>query len=258
MNTIISFILTVFLVLVPVSKAWSEPKDWSLIGLKFGQSVEAASNTLDNYREDLFIRKHELAFTYNDGVQMIQTDPFLGHIEAAARQPQETLKVYFSAPPREQRLIAVTRVLVPSNPPTHAQFLSSLTSKFGDPAIVYEPPRHSISAPVRIKYVWIDEHAKDCYQLKTTDLMLKGPSGALGEISRYRRLAQQGRAPESLAMCEPVFEVLLHGDPVVHVEAVMLDTGNWLSGLEESNQWLSDLREKSSKQREEAGEVPAF
>ena len=88
--------------------------------------------------------------------------------------------------------------------------------------------------------------------------MLKGPSGALGEVSRYRRLAQQGRAPESLAMCEPVFEVLLHGDPVVHVEAVMLDTGNWLSGLEESNQWLSDLREKSSKQREEAGEVPAF
>jgi len=38
----------------------------------------------------------------------------------------------------------------------------------------------------------------------------------------------------------------------------MLDTGNWLSGMEESNQWLAELQENSSKQREKAGEVPAF
>tara|TARA_B100000029_G_scaffold433550_1_gene446425 strand:- start:4 stop:693 length:690 start_codon:yes stop_codon:yes gene_type:complete len=199
LSLIVRFSLLVLLALFPFVGAQSEPKDWSLIGLKFGQDIETANDIIGNYRDDLFIRKHEIAFTYSDGVQMVKTDPFLSHLEAAARDPQETLKIYFSAPPREQRLIAVTRVLVPSNPPTREQFLAALTSRFGEPSIAYEPPRHSMSAPLRIKYVWINDHVKDCYQMKNTDRVLRGPSGALGELAIYRRLAQQGRAPSSLA-----------------------------------------------------------
>lgn len=107
---IFRFSLLAFFTLLPLGEAQSEPKDWSLIGLKFGQDIKAANDIIGNYRDDLFIRKHEIAFTYSDGVQMVRTDPFLSHIEATARNPQETLKIYFSAPPREQRLIAVTRV----------------------------------------------------------------------------------------------------------------------------------------------------
>jgi hypothetical protein len=75
-------------------------------------------------------------FSYSDKVQQFKTPTFLNSIEVrVTRRSIETpLKVWFSGPIGEVRVIAVSRheYNLP-NPPTGTQFRQSLVTKYGSP-----------------------------------------------------------------------------------------------------------------------------
>src|SRR5690606_32989483 len=110
------------------SPAHATPLDkMDIAGVRIGMTEAEAVKAIKSFDTDATAKRVVANFPYFDGVDMLQTPDFLDHLEVKTRD--SGFGVWFTSPPAEPRVMAVTRRSSLEQPPGSEQLLSSLTAK---------------------------------------------------------------------------------------------------------------------------------
>jgi|ADGO01.1.fsa_nt_gi hypothetical protein len=130
---------TALLAIVAVSASLpaAAAPEWDLLGVKLGMTEAEVRAAFQAYDPKAKVTAMNAALWYSDGLNNHKTEPFLDELQielvrVARFQP---LRVWFSGPEGEPRVIAIARQEMNTpNPPTQAQLIQALTTKYGEPA----------------------------------------------------------------------------------------------------------------------------
>jgi len=233
--------------------------DWDIVGIKLGMTEQQARTAIRAHSEQATIDEKTLKFTFNDGAKQQETPSFLATISAQIPGPAntsdtESIKLEFSAPPLEQRVIGVRRALSAyKNPPPLDRMLDSLTQKYGTPL---NDATYGIGVKNRI-LTWAEADKALCGGEK---FFLPGARQSPSELRMFYQWQQQQLAPADLSQCGAQMRANMdyrEGGASVNVLVIeMNDYGYLLPALEATASWLSDLEAEARTARLESGDVP--
>lgn len=237
---------------------------WDIVGIRLGMTEQEARAAIGAHSAQARITDRTLKFTYSDGAKQHETPAFLATIEAAARTPGTTLdgervKLEFSPPPLEQRVIGVRReVTTYHDPPARERMLASLSQKYGKPL---NYATYNIGGTEGVAD-WAETGKPVCGQRGdySKGMFLPPASQGPGELKKYYQWQQQKLAPADLSTCSARLRANLTvqagGSSVVSMVFEMTDPGYMLPALEATSKWVSGMEETAKKARLNSGAVP--
>lgn len=235
--------------------------DWDIVGLKLGMTeseVRAAFQTYDAKGKIIAIQS---AFPYSDKVNSFRTPPFLNSMELrVTRQSQQTpLKVWFSGPIGETRVIGIARqeYNLP-NPSTAAEFEQGLQAKYGKPT--GRAGSGSSSMPV-----WEESGKPSCVRVShgisfgdfpqvTTGQKNLDQAAAAMEAWHQRGPGQQLAADP--ATCGAFMYYTTNMDPLKAFTAGLYDVGAIMKTRDSRSQWVDQLEAEAIRKRQGQGQAP--
>ena len=235
--------------------------DWDLVGIKLGMTEAEVKAAFMAYDPKGKIVASNTSFTYNDKVNSHRTPPFLNSLElrVTRQSGQIPLKVWFSGPSGEVRVIAVRRqeMNIP-NPPTGAQFMQSLTGKYGPPTAA-----DSAGTPT-----WQEAGKPSCIRVSygldfnpfSNVALPNGKSDfteAAAEMERRQQGVGKGLLPADLSKCGAfLYYTGTNFNPASHFIAGLFDVGAIVATHQARNAWVEQLKNDAIRKREGSGTVP--
>lgn len=232
-----------------------------MVGIRLGMTEAEARAAIRAFDPALRITAVMGVFDYSDGVNhTLKTPEFLDRLEAVKGNQLPSLKVYFSGPVGDVRVIGVHRTeILASNPPTAAQFAQSLINQYGRPA--------GINGSNMAHIVWESAGRPSCIRARNhaNQVAISVSSGtSLMESSaveqfytkRGSEITARGLLPADLAQCGAYVDYNLIGDPVRQFVAELNDLGAMVAAERSRTAWVRQLQEAATRARQGRGQVP--
>lgn len=234
---------------------------FEIAGIRLGMTEDEARAAIEAFDPTLEVTDVIGVYNYSDGVRQHQTPEFLDRIEALDRTKMG-VKVYFSGPVGDVRVIAVTRQVDPlQNPPTVDQFRQSLVDRFGEPAGLNGP---GVNPPMNI--VWEEAGKPACTRMRDrtrNEVSLSVPPlqlmASVEEYFEKRRTTPiYYELPSDMARCGAVlnYDFGPTQDIVLAFTAELKDIGALVATERARNAWVSELEAEATRQRQSQGQVP--
>lgn len=238
----------------------ASPSNFEMAGVRIGMTEAEARAAIQAFDPALRITPVMGVFNYSDGVNpSLKTPEFLDRLEGHKGNQAVSLKVYFSGPVGEVRVVGVFRSeIVASNAPTAAQFAQSLIGKYGRPA--------GVNTMNNAHIIWESTGRPSCikardYAGKAAFSVVSGTS--LMENSAVERIYtkrgqenSRGMLPADLAQCGAYIDYNLIGDPVRQFVAEMNDLGAMVTAERSRKAWVQQLQDAATRQRQNRGQTP--
>lgn len=236
------------------STAWAE--DFNIVGLKLGMTYGEAKQVLLDYGVNPeSLQEEQQYFTYTDGLEAHKTDPFLYRLNGSKSvsgekgRDEDSLGVYFSAPPEASKVVGVWRVISNRNdPPTKGQYMQALTEKYGEPQTYGGT------------MAWLFPEGKlSCYAgpsliLPDLDIDLIMPKIFLSSGKRYFLDRFQNTKVKSVDDCASYLMYNLGtlsqpDTPARSVNVFMVDVPYWVNTHLKSMEWVAKLQDDATAAR---------
>lgn len=237
--------------------------DFDIVGLKMGMTFEQVEQTLLDYgaKPESIQQQHQF-FQYTDGSEVHKTESFLHKVTAGKEvmgekgRDQDSFVVYFSPPPEDSRVVAVTRSInTRNNPTTKGQYMSALNDKYGEPQTIGS----------RMVW-WFPEGKQSCYAA-TNLVMMPDVDQIMSKIflssgKRYFLDRFQNTKLTSIDDCAGylVYDMgMLQPDaPANSVTATMIDAPTWVKANLKSMEWVEQLQTQATEARLGASSKPTL
>jgi len=246
------------LMLVCATSSFAAPT-WDIVGLKLGMTEKEARAAIKAHSTQATIDEKTLKFTFSDGAKQQETPSFLSTIQVHIPGPpgtldNERLKLEFSAPPLEQRLIGVRRELTSyKNPPPLDRLRDSLTQKYGKP-LDYASFGIGLKSDIA---KWAETGKALCGGEK---FFFPGVSQSPNDLKKFYQWQSQKLAPADLSKCSAQLMAKMDyqqgGSSVTALVVEMNDYGYILPALEATAKWLADKEAAARQQRLNSGTIP--
>lgn len=244
--------------MTPVAaQAQSTPAaSFEIAGIRLGMTEAEARAAIRAFDPALRITAIMGVFNYRDGASMLTTPEYLDRLEAM-KGNNEGIKVYFSGPVGDVRVIGVYRnALVMTNPPSAAQFAQSLIDKYGKPS--------GINGTNMSNIVWEEAGKPSCVKVRNGNQtgVSVTPVALMNSVEEFyeRRRSQpiyRGVLPANLTQCGAVIDYNFHGgDPVRTFEAEMKDLGAIVAVERSRTAWVNQLQAEAVRKRQAQGQTP--
>lgn len=246
-----------------VMSAWALPgfaaPDWDIVGIKLGMTEAEARAALRAFDPDLKITPVMGVFNYSDGVNpILKTPEFLDRLEAAKGNQGASVKVYFSGPVGDVRVLGVYRMAMVPNPPTGAQFVQGLVTKYGQPS--------GTGRGNRMNLVWEGEGKPSCVRLRDGNRMALEAFNGVGLMdsaaveqflaARRGNIMGKGVLPADLTQCGAYLSYQYFGDPVRNFDGQMFDLGSMVATERLRTAWVKQMQTEAIRKREGQGQSP--
>lgn len=235
-----------------------------IAGIKLGMTVDEVKAAINTFDPQLQIEEVAAVFDLNDGASLQPSPEFLDRIEALQGNQGAVLKVFFSGPVGEVRVIGVARKgLILSNQPASAQFMQSLTARYGQPTAFN---RNQKDQPV-----WEASGKMSC--LKARDYknepqvniapgfgesVLINVSAEQFFSSRAGNNTGKGLFPKEFTDCGSYLSYFFPGDPISSFSGELMDLGAIVHTERSRQQWVEQLTAEAVQKRLSKGQVPKF
>ena len=235
-----------------------------IAGVRIGMTEAEVRAALTAFDPSLTVTAVASVFNYRDGVNMLQSPEFLDRLEGkVGRNGDPNLKVYFSGPVGEVRVIGVSRAFRSLDaPPTSAQFLQSLAAKYG--------PLSGFSRDNQRHPVWESDGRPSCIRGRGgmnnavwIDLDSSFGPGLVASSSaqaflsaRSSAVTHKGLLPTDLTQCGAYLGYYYFGDPVRSFEAELFDLGAVVATQRSREAWVNQLQADAVRKREGQGQTP--
>lgn len=261
-----SYGVLVFVVLAWVAPVFAQSTTplsrMDIAGVRIGMTEAEVVKAIQAFDPGAKMSSRSMAYVpYFDGVNHLQTPEFLEQM--GFRTANGGIGVYFTSPPSEPRVFAVSRRESPTQPPSAAQMLSALTTKHG-PFNVRSVPRAGGGAVVH----WDEEGKAQCLVTKDGKGQRVPSLNAMGTLlppNAVKVLEQQARQDvfrEALgpardaSRCGTVLRYEWGSEPVRSFEAWLVDQGGMVAANRRSVQWVEQLKAEAVRKRQGQGAAP--
>jgi hypothetical protein len=234
-----------------------------IAGVRLGMTEAEATAALKSFDATLKIAPVMGVFNYGDGANFTLKSPeFLDRLEGSLGSQGPVLKVFFSGPVGDVRVIGVSRnALIMQNPPTSAQFAQSLVAKYGEPA--------GLSRGNKSHPVWESAGRPSCVRGRdykgqvVIDLsagfgesLLTNSSAEEYLVKRSGNNTAKGLIPADLTQCGAFLGYYFAGDPVTTFSAELIDFGAVIATERSRTAWVKQLQTEAVRKREGQGQTP--
>ena len=236
----------------PEAKAPSEPSGsgqpaaeknsysgFDIAGIYIGMSPEEVEAQLKAYDDELKIQSSTQYFNYSALGKRYKTEPHLAAIIGTAPGGRLNIEVGFSFPPGPPKVISVKRTHRQTTAPsTEADYLASLTEKYGKP----EQDYFDQALKARVLEWRMPGGAEKC---------MAGMGGSAGNPV-LKNMQQDGQrldspTPEYASNCKGIMMYTLNGDPVTHANGKLMDVAAAANAEFATEAWIQQLVEEKSR-----------
>ena len=233
--------------------AWAAP-DWDIVGIRLGMTPAQARAAMQAYAPKAQILETRASLNYSDKLKAYRTEPFLTTMEVRDKARRNIpLKVWFSGPRGEARVIAVHReeLNIP-NPPSGSQFLASLTQKYGEPTATNPDPAWEESGKPRcLRTSWGTDYGS---LFAVTRVVTGDFAKAAADIER--RPAGAGMPADRTTCGAFMVYTGTKNNPARFFVGAMFDVGAIVATHRDREGWVKQLEADAVKKREAGGQVP--
>jgi hypothetical protein len=251
-STPLVLIASVFLSCAP-AKASDEKID--IVGLQLGMTVDEAQAAIRKYNPNLVIQPPaRKVLQYRVANETRKTAPYVSSIFAGTGKKQaDNISVFFSYPPGEPRVIAITRMHNNFDPPIlRENYYKALVAKYGAPAA----SQNDTLADNSRRMYWYQWHVGDgkvqCARLFSGGREVKGQFGSLsveqGEVLKRIMDSSTGKMlnPEASnpSDCAVLLTYQLNYDPLFSATGTLIDVAGAARSEQELSKWIDELIRK--------------
>lgn len=235
--------LAVLLALCGPASANETASQFDILGFRLGMTPDEVKAVFLQLNPDMDLKTDHRYFRYSDGLQDHRTEPFLGKISGNIRLDVKTrstlyVAVEFSPPPEGGKAVQIVRLdsnIV--NPVTLAEYKQALVAKYG------------AASAERYGLQW---HFPDDRTLCSNSA--NGPvAGHLGTLAQGRDRAQKLANP---SQCASYLTFRMTGDPVVDVNARLIDVESAIRTQLAADAWVARLQSEAVAARQAKGKGP--
>lgn len=231
-------------------------RDWDILGVRLGMTEAEVREVFKAYDPNGKIIPVNAKLSYSDKVNSFLTQDFLDTLELRITRIslQTPLKVWFSGPVEEARVIGVARqeYNLP-NPVTAAQFRQSLVEKYGQPTAT------SGTMPV-----WEEAGKPSCVRVSWGVSLGEFPQVVTGQrniswaVAALKVLGQtpSEKMPADLTSCGAFLYYTAGIDPVTSITAGLFDVGAIMATHQNRQAWVEQLEAEAIRKREGAAQTP--
>lgn len=218
-----------------------QPTGPDIAGIYLGMTPDEAREKMTAYDADMQIQDSSLYFEYNALGKRYKTDSFLAATIGQMTGGRGGLSVGYSYPPKEPRVISITRIHRQTTAPlTQADYLKALIDKYGPPVEDSNNGRTGSRAERTLKWTLPGTGSTIC---------TKSASVGNGVLDRFvkdgRKMADP--TPEYAADCAGLFEYTLMGEPVTQANGVIFDVWALAKSEFESRDWVQQQVDEKSR-----------
>lgn len=212
---------------------------FDIAGIYIGMSPEEVETQLKIYDSELAVNTSTQYLNYSALGKRYKTEPYLAAIIGTAPRGRLNIEVGFSFPPGPPKVISVKRTHRQTTAPsTEADYLASLTEKYGKPAKDYKDP----NLKTRILEWQMSGGTEEC---------MSGMGTSAGNPV-LRSMQQNGRlmanpTPEYARNCKSIMMYSLNGDPVTHANGKLMDVAAAAEAEFATAAWIQQLIEEKSR-----------
>lgn len=235
-----------------------------IAGIKLGMTVDEVKAAINSFDPQLQIEEVAAVFDLNDGANLQPSPEFSDRIEALQGNQGAVLKVFFSGPVGEVRVIGVARKgVILSNQPASAQFMQSLTARYGQPTTFN---RNQKDQPV-----WEADNKMSCIRARDHknepqvniapgfgESILVNVSAEQFLSSRAGNHTGKGLLPQEFTDCGSYLSYFFPGDPISSFSGELMDLGAIVQTERSRQQWVEQLTAEAVQKRLSQGQVPKF
>ncbi len=262
MKAVFGIVLGAMLGFVPPTHAQGTTEDkLEIAGVRIGMTEVQVRAALAAFDPDLEVTSIMGVYTYSDGVNVgLRTPEFLDRLEGhKGGRGNVSIKVLFSGPGNDVRVIAMSRQAHTPNPPTQAQFTQSLIDKYGQPAGFN---RASPGSPV-----WEGAGKPSCIRARDSKGQVAidyGSSIGASDFMQGERVEDllrsgttvQGLRPTDLTRCGTFLSYYLPREPVTSFQAYLYDLGAIVVTHRSRAAWVEQLQVEAVRKRQAQGQTP--
>ncbi|AFJ03702.1 hypothetical protein Q7C_2581 [Methylophaga frappieri] len=244
-------VISVFTMLMLTHSALAlERDDADIIGLKLGMTVEQVKKTIADYDKDFVLQPPmQRVYQYRVANKTIKTEPFISSLYAVAKDKQKgNVQIYFSMPPSEPRVVAISRSHNNFVPPiTRENYSNALVDKYGQPVATQNDKQVNSERQMH----WLQWHIGDkpqCLPYFSGGRQVQGPFGTIGmssiekgEVTQVIMSQKTDVNNLDLDNCASVLTYQLAYDPVNAATGILVDVSGIIKSEREVNQWIDSL-----------------
>ena len=252
---------------VCAAPAFAAP-DWDMVGVKLGMTEAEVTAAFLAYDAKGKIIKNNASFSYSDKVNSFRTPPFLTsmQIQVLRRSIQTPLKVWFSGPAGDVRVIAIARQeLDIPNPPTGEQFMQSLVAKYGKPTALNSANVPTWEEKGKPSCIWVSSgaNAANWLDFNPFSKVINPPgqadfSEAASDLEQRQADKLRGKAlPADLSTCGAfMYYTGTNFNPANHFVGGLFDVGAIMATHRSRKAWVDQLQAEAIRKRESQGQAP--
>jgi len=229
-----------------------------VVGLRLGMTVDEVKAAIQKYEPGLAIQPPvRKVMQYRVANETRKTEPFISHLFAVSGKKQKNdIYVYFSAPPGEPRVIAISRLHNNFDPPIQrANYYKALVEKYGEP----DATEVDIQQDETRKMYWYQWHVgagkTQCVPHIPGGRQVNGAFGSLGtgNLEQGKVLARiqdpgtgQMVVPEAKtpADCAALLTYQLNYDPLFAAQGTLIDVAGAARSEQALSEWIDRLVEQ--------------
>lgn len=248
----------------PVAARSTPSEKLDVVGIRLGMTEAEARGALRSFDPEMKVAAVTGAFNFSDGVNHnLKTPGFLDRLEASKGNQGASIKVYFSGPVGDLRVIGVSRTASLPNPPTRAQFLEGLVAKYGQPAglnnaAATQPVWEAAGKPSCIRVRDYKGQVAINYGAGDYGGSMMVNSAAEKMLASRRGSQSKGLMPADLAQCGAYLGYSFRGEPVQDFDAYLYDLGAMVATERGRTAWVKQFQSEATGKRQAQGQVPKF
>jgi hypothetical protein len=232
--------------------------DWDLLGVKLGMTEAEVRAAFQAAEPGGKISLENATYSYSDKINSFKTPPFLSTMQLSVTRLsiQRPIKVWFSGPIGEVRVIAVTRN--ESNLPsaaTNAQYRQGLQGKYGPPTALESNGALTL---------WEEKGKPSCiraggrFEIGEFGQVTGGFKDLPMAVEKLKAVQQRPNSglPADLTTCGTFMYYVTGSDPVMSVTAGLFDVGAIMQTYRDRDMWVDQLTAEAIRKREGASQAP--
>lgn len=243
---------------LPFPPAKASDQTFDIVGLRLGMTLDEARAAIRKYNPDLAIQPPvKKTVQYRVANTTRKTEPFVSYLFAVStgKKQKDNIYVYFSYPPGEPRVIAITRLHSNFDPPIpRANYYKALVERYGTPAAT----QNDTLADQSRRHYWYQWHVGgkvQCLRSLPGGREVKGQFGSLGatvvergEILKHIKDFSTGRMLNPKASdpsdCAALLTYHLSYDPLFSATGTLIDVAAAAQSEQRMSAWIDELVRK--------------